>query len=208
MITFEPTYLYIKQHKDTGLKYFGKTTKKDPTKYLGSGKYWKKHIKKHGRNVETLWYQLFTDEKELIEYAEKFSKNNMIVESDEWANLKDENGLDGGSDGSNMLGKKHSEKTISKMKKPKSDKANYFGHTPWNKNKNGIYKHNEEVKKKISESKMGNPSRTGMPHNDETKNKLRLQKIGLKRYKNNITGQIKMFKPENVDTSLWIPTKA
>lgn len=204
MITFEPTYLYIKQHEVTGLKYFGKTTKKDPTKYLGSGVYWKKHIKKHGQNIKTLWYQLFTDKEELIEYAKKFSKDNMIVESDDWANLKEEDGLDGGSDGRNMLGKKHSEKTINRMKKPKGNKNNYYGHIPWNKNKIGVYKHNEEARSKISKSKMGNPSRTGMTHTDETKNKLRLQKIGTKKYKNNITGQIKMFKPENfVDNTLW-----
>jgi len=92
------TYLYIKQHKDTGLKYFGKTIK-NPLLYSGSGKHWKRHIKKHGEeNVETVWYQLFTDKEELIEYALNFSKENNIVESKEWANLKEENGLDGGFD--------------------------------------------------------------------------------------------------------------
>jgi len=92
-----PTFLYIKQHKVTGLKYFGKTTKKDPVAYLGSGKHWKRHIKKHGEHIETLWYQLFTDEQKMVEYALRFSKDNNIVESQEWANLKEENGLDGGS---------------------------------------------------------------------------------------------------------------
>ena len=58
----KPTYLYIKQHKITKLKYFGKTTK-DPNKYLGSGKHWIRHIKKHGLEIDTIWYQLFTDEK-------------------------------------------------------------------------------------------------------------------------------------------------
>ena len=95
----KPTYLYIKQHKITGLKYFGKTYKNHPNNYLGSGKHWKRHIKKHGEEfVETLWCKLFTDEKELKEYALKFSKENNIVQSDEWANLKEENGLDGGFD--------------------------------------------------------------------------------------------------------------
>jgi hypothetical protein len=93
----KPTYLYIKQHTKTGLKYFGKTTK-DPIQYLGSGKHWKRHIKKHGEFVETLWYQLFTSKEQIINYALKFSKENNIVESKEWANLKDENGLDGGFD--------------------------------------------------------------------------------------------------------------
>ena len=93
------TYLYIKQHSITKLKYFGKTTKEDPVSYLGSGIHWKRHIKKHGtEHVKTLWYQSFQDEKSLIDYATKFSKENNIVESKEWANLKEENGLDGGFD--------------------------------------------------------------------------------------------------------------
>lgn len=93
----KPTYLYIKQHSITGLKYFGKTTKENPTEYIGSGIHWKRHIKKHGQeHIKTLWYHLFTDEKEMIEYALNFSKENNIVESEQWANLKEENGLDGG----------------------------------------------------------------------------------------------------------------
>ena len=109
----KPTYLYIKQHTLTKLKYFGKTTKKSPIEYLGSGKYWKKHIKKHGeQHVETIWCQLFTDKNDLEKFALNFSKDNNIVESTEWANLKNENGLDGGFD-------KH---TIESNKK-NSDKA-------------------------------------------------------------------------------------
>ena len=46
-------YLYIKTHNKTGLKYLGKTTKKDQHKYKGSGKYWLKHIRKHGYDVTT-----------------------------------------------------------------------------------------------------------------------------------------------------------
>lgn len=93
----KPTYLYIKEHTKTGLKYFGKTYNEHPEKYLGSGKYWKKHIKKHGEEfVKTTWFQLFTNEKDLINYAIHFSTENNIVKSKEWANLKNENGLDGG----------------------------------------------------------------------------------------------------------------
>lgn len=43
--SFKPTYLMIKQHEITGLKYLCKTTRKDPLKYNGSGRYWKPHIK-------------------------------------------------------------------------------------------------------------------------------------------------------------------
>ncbi len=50
---FKPTYLYIKTHNKTGMKYFGKTVSEDPEKYSGSGVYWKRHIEKHGNDVTT-----------------------------------------------------------------------------------------------------------------------------------------------------------
>ena len=100
MNIYVPTYLYIKQHSVTGLKYFGKTAKYDPLKYLGSGKHWKSHIKKHGTmHVVTLWYQLFDDKSLLTEFALLFSDHWDIVKSKEWANLIPENGIDGGVKG-------------------------------------------------------------------------------------------------------------
>jgi hypothetical protein len=95
---FKPTYLYIKTHSITGLKYFGKTTKSDPSKYTGSGDYWLKHINVHGNHLHTEILGFFTDKDECIRAATEFSINNNIVESKEWANFKIENGLDGGSD--------------------------------------------------------------------------------------------------------------
>lgn len=92
---FKPTYLYIKQHTVTGKLYFGKTIQ-DPEKYHGSGVRWKRHIKKHGKKfVVTLWYELFDNIDEIQKFALSFSKALNIVESDQWANLKFENGLDG-----------------------------------------------------------------------------------------------------------------
>jgi hypothetical protein len=93
------TWLMIKQHNDTGLKYFHKTDKKDPNKYLGSGLYWLRHLKEHGRNVSTIWAEEFTPD-EVEEVATFISEELNIVDNKEWANLKIENGLDGGSDGS------------------------------------------------------------------------------------------------------------
>lgn len=93
---FKPTYLYIKRHSVTGLKYFGKTYGRNPVKYLGSGTYWNRHLKIHGKLVETIWYKLFTTKDELVEYALTFSRENNIVESADWANLKPEDGLRGG----------------------------------------------------------------------------------------------------------------
>lgn len=97
--TIKPTYLYIKQHSVTGLKYFGKTVKPNPTKYLGSGTYWKQHIKKHGKEyVETTWVsEPYIDKELLTTAALKFSIENDIVNSNQWANLMLENGLDGGN---------------------------------------------------------------------------------------------------------------
>ena len=92
---FIPTYLYIKQHKITGKLYFGKTTR-NPTKYKGSGKHWKSHINKHGKHIETLWYCLYTDEQTIKESALSFSQLWNIVESSEWLNLIEEDGLHGG----------------------------------------------------------------------------------------------------------------
>jgi hypothetical protein len=89
-------YLYVKQHSVTGLKYFGKTTRADPHSYLGSGIYWKRHIKQHGvGHVVTTELWSFDDTEECQQFALEFSNNHNIVESTEWANLVAENGVDG-----------------------------------------------------------------------------------------------------------------
>ena len=46
-------YLMVKTHNTTGLKYLCQTKKKDPHKYLGSGKYWIKHLAYYGKNIRT-----------------------------------------------------------------------------------------------------------------------------------------------------------
>jgi hypothetical protein len=88
------TYLYAKQHRVTGLRYFGKTTR-DPYKYLGSGLHWKRHLKIHGKDIDTTWVQAYTDLSICEEEALFFSKVYNIVDSKEWANVKPENGKDG-----------------------------------------------------------------------------------------------------------------
>lgn len=88
--------LYIKTHNKTGLKYFGKTSNdRDPEKYAGSGKYWLRHLRKHGKDLSTKILGVFDDPIKCSEFAIKFSRDNNIVESDEWANLREENGQDG-----------------------------------------------------------------------------------------------------------------
>jgi hypothetical protein len=99
-------HLYIKQHNTTGLKYFGKTTRPDPYSYIGSGKYWKAHIKSHGRDISTISVWSFDNVDDCEKFALQFSADHKIVESSEWANLKPENGRDGIIPGwKGMLGK-------------------------------------------------------------------------------------------------------
>jgi hypothetical protein len=98
IVRFKSTWLMVKRHKTTGLMYFCKTTVENPITYLGSGKYWWRHLRKHGtEHVETIWHQLFDDIYLLVEFALGFSKDADIVASKEWANLVPENGLDGGN---------------------------------------------------------------------------------------------------------------
>jgi hypothetical protein len=143
------TYLYIKQHSITGLKYFGKTTKKDPYKYLGSGTYWKNHIKKHGKeHVITLSvYGPYTDKIYLEKQALAMSDWFNIVESDEWANLINENGLDGGSFPGKFNGNYRNKYSIeTRVKMSLSMKG-----------KNKGKKHSEEHRAKISAARKGKP---------------------------------------------------
>jgi len=83
ILNFKPTYLYIKQHNITGLKYFGKTISKDPHKYQGSGKRWTNHIRIHGYDVTTTIFGYYTSEKIIKEAALRFSMENNIVKSSE-----------------------------------------------------------------------------------------------------------------------------
>lgn len=147
-MTIYPTVLYIKQHSITGLKYFGKTTR-DPYTYNGSGKHWKAHIKKHGtEHIETLWVsEPFIDSGLISEFALTFSKEHNIVESKDWANLIEENGLDGANKGSTHSDESKRKMSASHIGKPQS----------------------EETKRKKSESTKG---RSGKSHSEETKQKL------------------------------------
>jgi hypothetical protein len=96
-LNFQPTWLMIKRHKETGLMYFCKTTSADPVKYNGSGTYWKNHRKIHGDNIENVWSELFNEKENLVEFATFFSVEMDIVKSNSWANLIPENGLQGGT---------------------------------------------------------------------------------------------------------------
>ncbi len=101
----KPTRLYIKQCPHCGLKYFGKTIVKDIENYSGSGLRWTRHLKKHGVEPVHLWNSDWYYDESITRFATKFSVINKIVESQDWANLAIENGIQGGD-----LGKEINEK--------------------------------------------------------------------------------------------------
>lgn len=163
-------YLYVKTHKITGLKYLGKTSNKDPHKYSGSGKYWQRHLKKYGKDYDTQIICECHSEEDLKEKGLYYSNLWNVVESDDWANLKEEAG-DGGSHG-----------IETRRKIGESAK----GRIPWNKGKTGIYssetlqsisnarkgsKHSTETKQKMSEADRSHYTRTA-PVSVETREKL------------------------------------
>lgn len=165
---FKPTYLYIKQHSITGKLYFGKTCRQHHKmlQYLGGGVHWTNHIKKHGpEHVVTLWYCLFLDIASISEFALSFSSNQNIVESDDWLNLKPENGLDGGGRPGIKSGKlsQHHKEAISKSLK---------GLTP-----------TEEHRKSLSKALLGKTA------SEETKAKMSAKRKGISRgpYKKKFT---------------------
>jgi hypothetical protein len=155
---FVPTWLYIKQHSITGMYYFGITISEDVERYLGSGTYWKRHIKKHGKkHVLTIWKFLFDDLRELNEFAISLSIGMDIVESKNWANLVIETGLGG------VYGMKHSNDAKTKISNAQIGRQ-----------------HSPETKVKMVLAKVGNTFRIGATHSDETKMKMSKVKIGKK----------------------------
>lgn len=153
-------YLYVKQHAVTGLKYFGKTTYYDPYKYLGSGKYWKKHIRKHGtEHVQTLDVWAFDDVQTCSTFAIKYSEDNNIVESELWANLCIENGMDGAVGEKYFLGRRHTDETKAKMSA--SRKAIHESRKGWRdgaNNPNYGRKQSAEARAKMSANRPKGPS--------------------------------------------------
>lgn len=84
----------IKTHNKTGLRYLCVTKKDDYISYLGSGVYWKNHLKAYGKDVSTE----VLIETENMSYISKIgymvSVEFNIVKSNEWANLTYETGYD------------------------------------------------------------------------------------------------------------------
>ena len=194
-------YLYVKQHSKTGLKYFGRTIKEDPYKYKGSGTYWKSHTKKHGiEHIETIQLWKFEDQEEASKFALKFSIENNIVESDEWANLMLEYGMDGNStlEARLKISEANKCKTISaetrqKMSEAAKNRAPISDQTRINiGNSSRGRKASEETKAKMASSMKGkklhevakakiSQLKKGVPLSEQHKKKLSEAKMGIKR---------------------------
>jgi len=178
-----PTYLYIKQHSITKKKYFGKTTR-DPYTYNGSGVYWTNHIKKHSKeHIVTLWVSELYYDTSIVEVALKFSSDNDIVKSKEWANTEPENGLNGCPPGTkrseeakiNMrkprseeakVNMRKSEETKAKMRRPRSEKAkaNMKGRAP-NKGKSTSQETKDKMSANMTGKKRGPYKKSSKPRN-------------------------------------------
>lgn len=88
-------YIYVKSHSVTGLKYLGYTSAKDPHKYPGSGKYWVRHLKKHGYNYTTEILKECDSKDEVLRCGLYYSSLWNVVLDSNWANLTEERGHGG-----------------------------------------------------------------------------------------------------------------
>lgn len=200
---FRPTYLYVKQHNITKLKYFGKTTSNDPYRYGGSGVRWKRHLAKHGNDVSTVWCKLFTNVHELVGYALNFSIKNNIVKSDEWANYIMENGIDGSFHEINTAGKNiyenHADITSLVLEQNRIAIENRRKTDPiYNEYLTGKWK--ISLTKATQQSIQNNPYGTffGRKHSEETKKKL----CGHNRQTGSLNSQFGKTKTEDVKNKI------
>jgi hypothetical protein len=90
----------VKKAYPSGLLYLCQTSTKDPYLYKGSGKRWLNHVVKHKSRIVTCVLGTYDTQAELREAGIYFSRLYNVVESDEWANLMEENGT-GGNPGCN-----------------------------------------------------------------------------------------------------------
>lgn len=186
MKKFLPTYLYVKEHTVTKLKYFGKTTKKDPSKYRGSGKYWLNHLKVHGNIVTTKIIGYYEDENECMATAIKFSIDNNIVDAVDkdgkkiWANQVIENGIDGGA---TRFGP-HTEETKNKIRESQ------VGKKLSDETKNKIKHARHKQKKSRVKGEWRFP--------ESSKDKLRVANLGKKQSKETILKRAEKLKGRTV----------
>lgn len=191
--------LYLKKSPH-GLNYLGKT-ERDPFKYIGSGKYWLRHIKKYQLKNSDIKTEILFECDDKVEFKKVslyYSKLFDIVNSKEFANIVNEEG-DGGktitkethplvflktSEGLKKYWDKNEERKNILSNKMKND--NPMGYKKYReKVKNSLLGHevSKETKYKISDSLKNyfkeneNPFK-GKTHSDETK-KILSEKRGI-----------------------------
>lgn len=111
-------FIYSKE-SPKGLKYLGVTTK-DPFKYMGSGKYWKNHLKLNkysSTDIKTLILYQSLNREDIKIMGLFYSQWFNIVEDKLWANLIPESGE------LSVLGLRHSEVTKEKIRKIKVEES-------------------------------------------------------------------------------------
>lgn len=166
--------LYTKTHNITGLNYLGQTSKPDVNLYPGSGKYWKRHIAKHGTDVSTFIITQCETITDIRNWGLFYSIIWDVCESNEWANLKEEAGQGG----------KQSSEVRLKMSQIKKEQFSSGKTEPWCKGKTLSVdtckkisasqigrKHSEETIQKMKRADRSTYRRTA-PVSDETKRKL------------------------------------
>jgi hypothetical protein len=89
-------YLMLKTHNVSGIKYLCKTSRFNPYTYSGSGKIWKRHLKKYGWDFTTEILAECKTKDELVQKGLYYSDLWDVVNSAEFANLVPESG-DGGA---------------------------------------------------------------------------------------------------------------
>lgn len=109
-------FLMVKKAYPTGLMYLCQTSLPDPYTYKGSGKRWLNHYRAHRPHIVT-WVICECESLEDLRAAGIFySKLWNVVESDDWANLREEDGMGGGS---GKVGRTWKVKDTSRMRGPK-----------------------------------------------------------------------------------------
>ena len=181
--------LYVKEHNKTGLKYFGKhkVCSESVYDYSGSGTKWLEHLQEYGDDVTThIVGKWDVNDPELVYAALSISEYFNIVESNEWANMKPENGLDGGFEHLNDGSPEH----IERAKKGRKI-ANENGAQEKALQRLKELRENEEWYSKVIEKRKktlqkyyeNNPGMFfGKTHSDEAKSKI------SKANKNKVTG--------------------
>ena len=177
--------LMLKQHNITGMKYLCITKRKNYEKYLGSGKYWKLHLKKYGNNITTILLEETDDENELAELGKYYSKLFDVVNSECFANLINECGYTCLDNPYYKLSKEEKEKRLKSSSLHKKE--------AW---KNKSEEEKEIIKRKIKETWKNKSEEELKNFSDKMKliaSTINFSKIAKETWKNKSEEEMKKF---------------